>query len=161
YRVRIGTASRLRAGREVTLVATSWMVSQALIAARRLADAGVDVEVIDLRSIKPWDTDLVLSSVRETGRLVVADAAWTSVDMAATSSAVAGTRVEASPARGEGRGVTALRVATAVIIGWGALAFGAVYPWAYAPLLLACAALGVVGLVRGTGTIPVMFAVGL
>src|SRR5258706_8199754 len=91
YRVRIGTASRLRVGRDVTLVATSWMVSQALIAARRLADAGVDVEVVDLRSIKPWDTDLVLSSVRKTGRLVVADAAWKRFGVAAEIVATAAT----------------------------------------------------------------------
>src|SRR5258706_14840854 len=89
--------------------------------------------------------------------------------MASSSHAVAGLRTEQS--RADGRRVTggsedppytrALRLATIVVIGWGALSFGAVYPWAYAPLLVACAALGGFGLVRGSGTIPVMFAAGL
>src|SRR5947207_12247170 len=59
------------------------MASQAVVAAKTLEDQGIDVEVIDLRTIKPWDKDCVFDSVRKTGRLVVADAAWKTGGVAA------------------------------------------------------------------------------
>ena len=60
-------------------------------AAETLAQRGIDVELIDLRTIKPWDRDLVYSSVGKTGRLVIADAAWMSGGIAADiAAAVAG-----------------------------------------------------------------------
>lgn len=93
YRVPIGTGRRLRTGTDVTVVATSIMVPRALDAAERLNRAGISVEVIDLRSVKPWDRDLVFSSVRKTGRLVVADAAWEGFGTAAEILAAAATEV--------------------------------------------------------------------
>jgi acetoin:2,6-dichlorophenolindophenol oxidoreductase subunit beta len=72
----IGRGAVLRPGRDLTIVAWSVMVGEALIAAELLAAEGIDVEVIDLRAIKPWDRDLVASSVRRTRRAVVAEAAW-------------------------------------------------------------------------------------
>ncbi len=74
--VPIGPARLARAGLDVTVVATAWMVHRALEAARQLATEGIDVEVIDLRSLAPWDDDMVLRSVHKTGRLVVAHEAW-------------------------------------------------------------------------------------
>ncbi|MBI4605306.1 MAG: alpha-ketoacid dehydrogenase subunit beta [Planctomycetes bacterium] len=83
YEVPIGKAALRREGRDVTVVATSFMAAQAVVAAGALARRGVDAEVIDLRSVKPWDKELVLESVRKTGRLLVADAAWATGGVAA------------------------------------------------------------------------------
>lgn len=76
HRVPIGLARVAREGKDATVVATAWMVHRSLEAARSLADEGIDVEVIDLRSLAPWDQEAVLASVRKTGRLVVAHEAW-------------------------------------------------------------------------------------
>lgn len=78
YQVPIGEAVVRREGSDVTLVAISYMCILALQAARILEQKGVDVEVIDLRSLKPLDDATILSSVRKTGRLVVADVGWKS-----------------------------------------------------------------------------------
>jgi pyruvate dehydrogenase E1 component beta subunit len=83
YSVPLGKAALRRTGRHVTVVATSCMTNEGLRAAEALAARGIDVEVIDLRTIKPWDRDMVFSSVGKTGRLVVADAAWMSGGVAA------------------------------------------------------------------------------
>jgi pyruvate dehydrogenase E1 component beta subunit len=76
YRTPIGVAAVRRSGRDVTIVASSWMVMESLRAADVLAGRGIDCEVIDLRSIKPWDRKTVFASVGKTGRLVVADGGW-------------------------------------------------------------------------------------
>jgi len=76
YAIPIGVARTRRSGTDVTVVAISYMVKVALQAADEAAKSGVDVDVIDLRSLKPLDSSAVLESVRRTGRLVVADAAW-------------------------------------------------------------------------------------
>ena len=78
YEVPIGSAALRRSGRDVTLLATSFMASEATKAVEVLTRRDIDVELIDLRSIKPWDRNLVYSSVGKTGRLVIADAAWMS-----------------------------------------------------------------------------------
>jgi len=83
YEVPIGSAALRRSGRDVTVVATSYMAAEATQAVEFLARRGIDVELIDLRSIKPWDRNLVYSSVGKTGRLVIADAAWMSGGIAA------------------------------------------------------------------------------
>lgn len=91
YEVPIGSAAVRRSGKDVTIVATSYMAAEAVKAAETLAQRGIDVELIDLRTIKPWDRDLVYSSVGKTGRLVIADAAWMSGGIAADiAAAVAG-----------------------------------------------------------------------
>ena len=76
YRTPLGEARILRHGTDVTLVGVSYMALEALRAANRLADEGVSAEVIDLRTIRPWDERTILESVRKTGRLVVADTGW-------------------------------------------------------------------------------------
>ncbi len=83
YEVPIGSAAIRRSGKDVTVVATSYMAAEAVKAVETLAQRGIDVELIDLRSIKPWDRNLVYSSVAKTGRLVIADAAWISGGIAA------------------------------------------------------------------------------
>ncbi len=79
----IGKAVIRRCGRDVTIAATSLMVLEALRAAEELAAAGVEAEVIDLRSIAPMDRDCLLESVRRTGRFVAADTGWHSFGAAA------------------------------------------------------------------------------
>ena len=71
YEVPIGKASVLREGADLTLVAYSRMVGEALSAADTLAAEGLEAEVIDLRSLQPLDTDTVVESVRKTHRAIV------------------------------------------------------------------------------------------
>ena len=73
YEVPIGIGAVKREGKDVTLVAVSYMVQLSMEASEDLAKDGIDVEVLDLRSIKPLDKPLLLESVYKTGRLVVAD----------------------------------------------------------------------------------------
>ena len=67
-----GSAAIRRPGNDATVVTYGFMVGEALKAAERLAEDGIDVEVIDLRTIVPLDLETVEESVRKTGRLVVA-----------------------------------------------------------------------------------------
>jgi pyruvate dehydrogenase E1 component beta subunit len=83
YSIAIGHAAVRRTGSDVTLVASSYMALEAVRAAEMLAEQGIDVELIDLRSVKPWDREAVCASVRKTGRLVVADGAWASCGISA------------------------------------------------------------------------------
>jgi len=71
YVIPLGQADIKLAGNAASIVATSWMVHKALAAAAELAKDGIDCEVIDLRTVSPWDKAAVLQSVRKTGRLVV------------------------------------------------------------------------------------------
>ncbi len=70
YTVPIGKALVRRAGRDVTIVASAIMVHKALSAAEELAKDGIDVEVVDLRTIRPMDRETIIASVMKTGRLV-------------------------------------------------------------------------------------------
>ena len=70
--VPLGRAQTLREGRDVTIVALSRLVGDALAAADRLAGEGVEAEVIDPRTLVPLDLDAIVDSVRRTNRLVVA-----------------------------------------------------------------------------------------
>jgi pyruvate dehydrogenase E1 component beta subunit len=72
YVVPLGTADTKRAGRDVTVVATARLVNEALAAAEALAGEGIEVEVLDPRTIVPLDEDAILESVGRTHRLVVA-----------------------------------------------------------------------------------------
>lgn len=71
YVIPIGKGDVKRRGEDVTVVATSAMVPKALKAAEKLSGQGISVEVIDPRTIKPLDTELIVNSVKKTGRLVV------------------------------------------------------------------------------------------
>jgi pyruvate/2-oxoglutarate/acetoin dehydrogenase E1 component len=70
YLIPFGVADIKREGRDLTLVTYSRMVLRALEAAEILAQEGVEVEVIDLRTLKPLDIDTVVESVKKTGRFV-------------------------------------------------------------------------------------------
>ncbi len=70
YVIPLGVADIKRPGKDVTLVTYSRMVHRSLEAAEQLAREGIDVEVIDLRSLKPLDIDAIIASVKKTGRLV-------------------------------------------------------------------------------------------
>jgi pyruvate/2-oxoglutarate/acetoin dehydrogenase E1 component len=72
FRIPLGQADVKREGRDVTVVAYGRTVRDALAAATQLADEHIEVEVIDLRSLVPFDADTVLGSVARTGRAVVA-----------------------------------------------------------------------------------------
>ena len=76
YRVPIGKARLARKGSDVTIVSHSYMVIESLRCADVLAEHGISVEVVDLRSIRPLDSETVLNSVSKTKRLVVADNGW-------------------------------------------------------------------------------------
>jgi pyruvate dehydrogenase E1 component beta subunit/2-oxoisovalerate dehydrogenase E1 component beta subunit len=72
----IGKARIARPGRDLTIVTYSAMVHEALAAAGELASDGFEIEVVDLRSVRPLDTDTVLASVARTGRLLCVGEAW-------------------------------------------------------------------------------------
>lgn len=87
-RIKLGEARIARAGSDLTIVAYGSAVHLAMAAANEMANTGVEVEVIDLRSIQPWDQDTVVKSVRRTGRLVVAHEAVRSFGAGAEIAAV-------------------------------------------------------------------------
>ena len=76
YVVPIGKARIARAGNDVTIVAWSMGMSYALKAAEELAKEGIDAEVIDLRTLRPLDTDTVVESVKKTSRCVTVEEGW-------------------------------------------------------------------------------------
>ncbi len=76
YTIPIGKGVIRREGKDVTVVAASYMVFEAGIAAESLEKEGIDVEVIDLRSLKPLDENIIFNSIKRTGKLVIADFGW-------------------------------------------------------------------------------------
>jgi len=72
----IGKAKIARAGNDVTIIAWSMGMTYALKAAEALANDGIDAEVIDLRTLKPMDTDTIVASVEKTGRVVTVEEGW-------------------------------------------------------------------------------------
>lgn len=89
HAVPFGVAAVRRAGTEVTVVALGSMVTQALRAAEEVAADGVSVEVVDPRTLVPFDAATVLASVRRTGRLVIADEAPETCSFASEIAALA------------------------------------------------------------------------
>lgn len=76
YEIPFGQAAVKRPGRDVTIVAYSKMVHTAMEAAQTLATRGVEAEVVDLRTLRPLDTQTVIESVVKTSRAVVVEEAW-------------------------------------------------------------------------------------
>ena len=72
----IGKAKIARPGNDVTIVSWSMGMNYALKAAEKLASEGIDAEVIDLRTLKPMDTDTIVASVQKTARLVTVEEGW-------------------------------------------------------------------------------------
>jgi pyruvate/2-oxoglutarate/acetoin dehydrogenase E1 component len=73
YTIAFGQAGTARSGRDLTIVTLSQMVQKALVAASELEKEGINVEVIDLRTLVPLDVDGIVRSVAKTGRLLIAD----------------------------------------------------------------------------------------
>jgi len=86
--VPIGKARIARPGSHVTIAAFSIMVGKALEAAELLAAEGIEAEVIDLRSLRPLDTETVIASVKKTNRLVTAEEGWAHAGIGAEIAAV-------------------------------------------------------------------------
>jgi acetoin:2,6-dichlorophenolindophenol oxidoreductase subunit beta len=76
YSTELGKAAILKEGGDLTILGIGHLSLKALEAADHLAKEGVHAEVIDLRTVKPWDVETVCKSVQKTGHLVVADSAW-------------------------------------------------------------------------------------
>lgn len=87
YSVPIGKGIMRREGIDVTLVATSYWVVESMKASEELEREGFDIEVIDLRSIKPLDETLLFESIKKTGKLIIVDGGWKTCGMAAEISA--------------------------------------------------------------------------
>ena len=93
YEAPVGRGVVVRAGSDVTVVAISQMVGEAVKAADTLGGQGISVEVIDPRWLAPLDDALILSSAARTGRLVIADTSWTSFGVSAEIAARAAERL--------------------------------------------------------------------
>ena len=76
FTVPLGRAKVLREGKDVTITAYSIMVGKALEAAEKLAEEGIDAEVIDLRTLRPLDTETIVESVQKTNRIVSVEESW-------------------------------------------------------------------------------------
>lgn len=76
YLIPIGKADVKRAGKDVTIVSYNKMMKVALAAAEELAKEGIEAEVIDLRTIRPLDSDTIIESVKKTNRLVIIEEQW-------------------------------------------------------------------------------------
>jgi len=72
FMIPFGKAKVVKEGAQVTVVTYGATVQRALVAAREVAERGIDVEVIDLRTLSPWDREAVFASVKKTGRVIVA-----------------------------------------------------------------------------------------
>src|SRR5215475_2866287 len=72
----IGKAKVVRPGNDVTIISWSMGMTYALKAAEELANEGIDAEVIDLRTLRPMDTDSIVASVQKTGRVVTVEEGW-------------------------------------------------------------------------------------
>jgi len=75
YRIPIGKAKKLNTGDDITIVSTSYLTVEAMHAVKHLKNFNIRTDLIDLRSVKPIDWDMILDSVSRTGRLLVLDAA--------------------------------------------------------------------------------------
>ncbi|MDC7681826.1 pyruvate dehydrogenase complex E1 component subunit beta [Asticcacaulis sp. BYS171W] len=99
----IGKAKIQKEGKDVTIVAHSRMVGFALKAAEKLAEEGIDAEVVNLRTLRPLDTDTVIASVKKTNRLVTVEEGWgpcgVGAEVAARVTAEAFDDLDAPPAR--------------------------------------------------------------
>ena len=89
FSVEFGQAKIVREGKEVTVVASSIMVREALKAAELLDGHGISVEVVDPVSLQPLDEETILRSVQKTGRLICADTSWLRCGFASDVAALA------------------------------------------------------------------------
>jgi pyruvate dehydrogenase E1 component beta subunit len=78
----IGKARTVREGKDVTIVSYSIGVGISLEAAEKLAEEGIDAEVIDLRTLRPLDTETVLKSLAKTNRMIIVEENWATCSIA-------------------------------------------------------------------------------
>jgi acetoin:2,6-dichlorophenolindophenol oxidoreductase subunit beta len=88
YEIPLGQADVKRAGRDLTIIATSIQVPRALAAAEILAQEGISAEVIDPRTLQPLDTPALLASVKKTGRVLITDESHDNCGVAAGLAAI-------------------------------------------------------------------------
>lgn len=88
YAIPFGKANIVRPGKDVTIVTLSQMVQKAVLAASVLEKEGIDVEILDLRTIVPLDRQAILDSVRKTGRLLIADEDYLSFGLSGEIAAI-------------------------------------------------------------------------
>ena len=88
YRVPLGKAKVVAEGTDVTIVSYSRTLNEAIAARKTIAEAGVSAEIIDLRSISPWDRGTVFASVAKTGRALIVHEAVTQFGVGAEIAAV-------------------------------------------------------------------------
>lgn len=89
YKIPLGVAKIVKNGQDLTIVAISQMLLEVKLAAEALGKAGISVEIIDPRTIRPLDTKTIINSVKKTGRLVICDTGWTKFGVTAEIAAVA------------------------------------------------------------------------
>jgi pyruvate dehydrogenase E1 component beta subunit len=88
YEIPIGSGAIRKEGIDVTLVSSSFLTYESTLAKEILENDGISVELIDLRSIKPLDFNLIIQSVKKTKRLVIVDGSWKTNSIASEISAV-------------------------------------------------------------------------
>ncbi len=88
WTVPIGKAKIVRPGKDVTITAFSIMVGKALAAAEELAKEGIDAEVIDLRTLRPLDSETIVASVKKTNRIVSCEEGWPVAGMGSEIAAI-------------------------------------------------------------------------
>ena len=71
--IKLGKAHQLRDGKDATIIATGIMVAEAMVAAEKLAEEGIEVRVLDMHTIKPLDEEAVIRAAKETGKIVTAE----------------------------------------------------------------------------------------
>ncbi len=88
YEIPFGKGTIRNEGNDITLVSFSYMAVEAQKATDELKNKGINVEFIDIRTIKPLDEDIILNSVKKTGKLVIADGSWRTGSFAAEIAAI-------------------------------------------------------------------------
>src|SRR5262249_30182289 len=88
YTIPFGKANVVREGSDLTIVTLSQMVQKAVASAEELASEGIDVEVVDLRTLVQLDRETILESVGKTGRLIVADEDYLSFGLSGEIAAI-------------------------------------------------------------------------
>lgn len=88
YELPIGKGIIRNEGTQVTIVSSSFLATEAVLSVEILKKEGISAELIDLRSIKPWDSELILKSVNKTGRLLIVDGSWKTNSISSEISAV-------------------------------------------------------------------------
>ncbi|NQU85563.1 MAG: alpha-ketoacid dehydrogenase subunit beta [Mariniphaga sp.] len=88
YEIPIGKARILNKGTDLTIVSSSFLTTECQKAISKLNNDQIRIELIDLRTIKPLDEDLILNSVKKTGRLIVVDGSWKTNSIASEISAI-------------------------------------------------------------------------